>query len=140
MSISEIWRILKDILNKKERKIFLKKREIWRVHLGHNVGHEQNGSGDSFVRPVLVLQKLNQDTFVILPLTSKNKKGSFYFPIKFNENKSIVVLSQIKVLDKKRFIKKLGTLDQAQFTEVQKKSSALVYEHAVDPEGKSKKL
>ncbi len=133
MTLLDIWNVLKNKLSARGRKLFPKEREIWLVHLGQNIGHEQNGVGTGFVRPVLVLKKFSDDFFVALPLTTKKKKGAFYLEV---NDTSVLILSQIKALDKKRFVVKKGRISVQKFAEVQKKSSELLFgQLAVDPEG-----
>ena len=43
-----------------EEDFFVAKKEIWFAHLWINIGYEQNGNGEKFVRPVLVLKKLGR--------------------------------------------------------------------------------
>ena len=37
--------------------------EIWMCALGKNIGREQNGGGESFSRPMLVIKKFNNEIF-----------------------------------------------------------------------------
>lgn len=87
---------------------FINKREVWFVKMGINLGFEENGK-DQFLRPVLVLKKVG-NLFFTVALTSKGKENNFYH--KFNEielhnpkyqDSSYAILSQVKVMDKKRF-------------------------------------
>ena len=43
------------------------KKDIWWVSVGVNVGFEEDGKNDNFVRPVLVLKKFNNDMFLGIP-------------------------------------------------------------------------
>ena len=47
--------------------------------LGKNLGYEQNGSGNNFSRPVLVLKKFNNRMFWCIPLSTKQNKFDFYY-------------------------------------------------------------
>ncbi|PID34747.1 MAG: hypothetical protein CR971_01625 [candidate division SR1 bacterium] len=40
------------------KKTFINMREIWYVSLGNNIGYEEDGKGNDYKRPVLVLKKL----------------------------------------------------------------------------------
>lgn len=132
------WHKIKESLFLNTRKLYPKEREVWLVHLGSNIGSEQNGTGTEFERPVLVLKKLNNETFVVLPLTSQQKKGSFYYHL--NEE-STVILGQIRTLDVKRFIKNRKTsVSKDVFKDIIKKTSELLFgQLAADPEGKVQK-
>lgn len=106
-------------------------REIWWAHLGENVGVEQNGKGEEFLRPVLILQKFNQHHIVIIPLTTQRsqEKFSFYLNrnIKFLKQDCWLIFSQIKVLDSARLHKKMGKISVGLFTQIQKKSIEVIY-------------
>jgi mRNA interferase MazF len=49
------WNFLKQNLDKKEKTIFFKERDIWWCSLGLNIGHEENGKNTYFTRPILVI-------------------------------------------------------------------------------------
>lgn len=133
----ESWNILKIKLDMKDRVFHPKKRDIWLAHLGINVGHEQDGSGDYFQRPVVILKRLNFQTFVVIPLTSRKKTGSFYFPLYTSQKKqSIAILAQIRVLDQKRFIRKVGVVPKEKFQKLTKRIGTFLTEDASGPEGK----
>jgi mRNA interferase MazF len=95
-----------------------KEGEIWWCRVGMNVGVEIYGKGDSFSRPVLIIKKLNKDFFIGVPLTSKKKEGSWFAPVIFNEKEGVAVLSQIKALDGRRLISRIGVLNDVQFSEI----------------------
>src|SRR3989344_2420314 len=46
---------------------FPKEGEVWMCSLGRNIGFEQNGSGDNFSRPILIIKKIK-----IFPLEPRN--------------------------------------------------------------------
>ncbi len=50
-----------------------KNREIWWLYLGKNIGWEQNGSEQKFLRPVLVFRLFNSKMFFGIPMTSGDK-------------------------------------------------------------------
>ena len=52
------WNELKKHINHRRSNFFVKERQIWYVHLGHNVGFEEDGKGGDFKRPVLILKKV----------------------------------------------------------------------------------
>jgi mRNA interferase MazF len=85
--------------------------EIWWCSIGENVGVEISGKGDHFRRPVLVVRKLDQYSFIGVPITSQNKVGTWYAHIKVKNNDNYVILSQIRHIDYRRIDKILFTLD-----------------------------
>ena len=127
MSELETWFEQKEFINQKNPRLFFHPREIWFCALGKNVGHEQNGSGESFARPVLILKKFNAHTFLAVPLTTKIKERPHYY---FLENcagkEACAILSQIRLFDRKRLINRKGLLSRKDFTSIQKAISEMV--------------
>ena len=50
-------------------------REIWWCSLGVNIGFEQNGGGQTYQRPVLILKGMSKDTCYVIPLTGSSQKN-----------------------------------------------------------------
>ena len=69
---------------------YFKEREIWWASIGENIGTEMNGKNSYFRRPVLIVRKLDTYSFVCVPLTSKQKEGSWYVPITHDNRMSRV--------------------------------------------------
>lgn len=105
-------------------------REIWYCHLGENVGFEQDGKGDDFLRPVIVLRKFNNEILWAIPLTSALKDSSYYFAVSFGEGenmrKSSAILSQIRLIDAKRLAYTIGEVGKEEFEELKKKLKDLI--------------
>lgn len=120
IQILKDWFGLKLKLWHKEDKVLFKQRELWWCSLGVNLGEKIFGKGDKFTRPVLIFKKFTSNSFLGLPLTSQDKKGSWYVEIRQRGRKSCIMLNQARVLDKKRLTKRIGTLDDADFQKVQK--------------------
>ena len=102
-------------------------REIRYAYLWLNVGFEQDGKGAGFRRPVLVLKKIG-NVFAVLPMTSGGKDTKFYYriPDRYFGKASRIILSQVRVLDKARFIDKIGMLSEGDFADVKEKLKALL--------------
>ncbi len=95
------------------------KQEVWMCALGKNIGFEQNGGGDNFSRPVLVIKKLNNKMYWIVPLSSKQKPFDFYYNFKDMYNKNVsVIIAQIKLVSIKRMQRKMYVLDNVNFTQI----------------------
>jgi len=76
--------------------------------LGQNIGYEQNGTGNNFIRPVLVIKKFNNQMFWIVPLTTKQKEFDFYFNYADPNNQEVsAILAQIRLVSVKRFNRKM---------------------------------
>jgi len=102
--------------------VFFYEREVWWVHLGLNVGFEQDGTGEGFDRPVVVLKKFNPDVFLAVPLSTTDKTGKYYFHVgKVEEREATAILSQIRLLDARRLINRAGTIQADIFSELVEK-------------------
>lgn len=97
---------------------YASEREIWWCSLGINIGREQNGRGDSFERPVVILKALSPDTFMALPLSTKRRVEKFQSVITHGTIRGFALLDQVRVLDTKRLRRKIGTADQEEFAAI----------------------
>jgi mRNA-degrading endonuclease toxin of MazEF toxin-antitoxin module len=110
----------KDIHNNGKSKLY-HARELWWCSLGVNIGSEQDGSGEKYDRPILVLKGLSKQTCIILPLTSSSEKHKMRIFIgKVQGEKASVIISQIRVVDTRRLIYKIGFLDKEIFNSITK--------------------
>ena len=89
--------------------------------IGENVGFEQNGKGNSFLRPVLVYKKFSPDVFLGIPLTSQEKKGNFYHSFELKNQASTAILSQIRLFDTKRLEYLHGRISRGDFNKLKEK-------------------
>ncbi|MFA4890598.1 MAG: type II toxin-antitoxin system PemK/MazF family toxin [Candidatus Paceibacterota bacterium] len=112
------WNILKKDLQKSKNTFFFHEREIWWCSVGVNIGFEQDGRSDTFERPVLIIKKFNQDIFLGLPMTSAQKEGMYYQKIQHKDRNYTIVLSQIRLFDRKRLQRKIRILSKKEFEEV----------------------
>lgn len=77
-----------------------------------NIGNEQNGSGENFSRPVLIIKKFNNRMFWCVPLSTKQKRFDFYFNFTDpNGLKVSVILAQLKLTSIKRLKRKLYEIE-----------------------------
>ena len=113
------WIGVKEQLHNTEHKPpFFREGELWWCYVGENVGNEINGKGDKFTRPIYIFKKYDAYSFLGLPLTTKEKDGTWYSPIKFREKKQRIVLSQGRVLDYRRLKEKVGELSDGERIQV----------------------
>ena len=98
---------------------FFHEREVWWCSLGVNIGAEQDGTGKNYDRPVVVIRGFNKDIFFGVALTGKKKIGKYYFPLGLVEGReATAVLSQVRLIDAKRLVRKSQTLDETLFAEL----------------------
>lgn len=77
--------------------------DVVSVRMGKNVGFEQDGKGELFLRPVLVVRKFNKEIFFGAALSTRYKDNGFYLRIgEVGGRESVVVLSQVRLFDTKR--------------------------------------
>lgn len=126
------WHNKKSHINDIEKRPFLHEREIWFCHLGANVGFEQDGTGEDFLRPVVIVRKFNNEIFWGVPLTKSkqetNKKSEkYYFDFSFMADvKSVAILSQIRLIDARRLSRHIGGMSVGDFTKLTEKLKALL--------------
>lgn len=127
----ENWHKKKKILNEREDvdNIFFREKEVWWTALGVNIGFEQDGKGEEFRRPVLILKKYNKYLVLIVPLTTKIKKDNKYYvncSIRNDTIPRMAIISQVRPIDTKRFIDKLGVADEDSFTKIKNAIKAML--------------
>jgi hypothetical protein len=86
-----------------------------------NVGEESYGKGNGFARPVLIFKKFSGNSFLGLPLTSKEKNGNWYAPVNMGGDISWVMLNQARIFDKNRLVELIGDIKLEDFENVKKK-------------------
>jgi mRNA-degrading endonuclease toxin of MazEF toxin-antitoxin module len=124
----DTWNSQKKILHKKDEKVFYHEREIWWCSLGVNVGYEQDGTGKRFDRPVVVVRGFSPHACIIVPLTGKKKEGKYYMYLgKIEGRDATAVLSQIKNIDPRRLLKKMGMLPDDEFEKLKDKLKNLLF-------------
>lgn len=89
-------------------------------HIGENVGHEECGKGNRFLRPVIVLKKFNNRIFFGIPTSSKLKDSPFYRQIIAKGNSVSVLMSQMRLFDVKRLFYKQGKLSPNELLSLKK--------------------
>jgi len=120
------WHSIKELLHKKENKIYFHEREVWWCSLGVNVGFEEDGKNDKFERPVLIIRKFNDDMLWAVPLTSRERRGKYYYQFEYDNNKSAVILSQLRLISSKRLLRKMWMMPKKDFREVRKRIKSLI--------------
>lgn len=101
--------------------VSVKRGEIYYADLSPVVGSEQGG-----IRPVLIVQNdvgnKHSPTVIAAAITSQREKSKLPTHIELNADKcglqkdSIVLLEQIRTIDKKRLREHMGRLDEKQMS------------------------
>jgi mRNA-degrading endonuclease toxin of MazEF toxin-antitoxin module len=98
---------------------FYHAREIWWSAVGTNVGNEIDGTGREYDRPLIILRAFNAETFLGVALTGHHRSGRYYFPLgRIGDRDASANLSQVRLYDTKRLIRKIGTLEERTFHEL----------------------
>ena len=95
-----------------------KERDIWWVSVGVNVGFEEDGKNENFVRPVLIIKKFNRELFLGIPMSTKLKENKYYVPITVKNKTVSAMISQLRVFSSKRIWNKLSEMDEGDFFRV----------------------
>ena len=115
------WNEKKKNLHEKSEGRFYHVRDIWWCALGVNIGFEQDGSCENFLRPVLIIKGLSKKTCLVVPLTTSKREHEYRISIGSVTGKEAkVILSQIRVVDTKRLVEKIVMLDKMTFETIKK--------------------
>lgn len=129
------WIKLKRRISDSKKLPYFYEREIWMIYIGGNVGMEQNGKGDLFLRPVLIFRKFGKYSFLGIPLTSKEKLGKLYHEFRWGKNKrNFCCLAQLRAFDSRRLKYRMGKISVENFREIQKKVFEVENLSIIDPE------
>lgn len=121
-----VWHKTKKEIEEKEKRINFQIRDVLFCSIGENVGFEQDGRGEEFLRPIVVIKKFNNQVFWGVPLTHTDKKGKYYFSFNLNEGKSVAILSQLRLFDAKRVKYKIGMINEKDFVTLKEKTKQLL--------------
>lgn len=93
----------------------MKRGEIWLVNLDPTIGSEIKKS-----RPCVVVSpaELNDHlrTVIVAPMTSKGFAAPFRVPVTHAGRRGLIVLDQLRTVDKARMAKKLGAVSAKTLT------------------------
>jgi mRNA-degrading endonuclease toxin of MazEF toxin-antitoxin module len=102
-------------------------REVWWCTLGVNVGSEENGSGEEYRRPALILKGLSIETCLIVPLTTSAKDHPLRVAVGLIGGKQArAILSQMRVIDTKRLVRKIEYLNIDTFERIRKAAKGML--------------
>lgn len=114
------WHNLKVKIDAREQYPSFRNKEIWWFNAGINIGHEVDGKGERFTRPVLIIRKFNRRLFWGIPLTTKIKTNPFYLHFRLNGKDQCAMLTQMRLWEASRLINKIGKISDPVFEKAQK--------------------
>ena len=101
--------------------------DVFLVNLDPALGHEIQKT-----RPCLVISPgaMNRNivTVIAAPMTTKSRNYPTRVAVRFNGKDGWVVLDQIRTIDKRRLVRKLGKIEGAAITEVKSVLSEMLVE------------
>ena len=107
--------------------MMIQQYEIYVINLDPTIGYEIKK-----IRPCVVISpnemNRNIQTIIVAPMTTKSKDYPTRIKFAFQSKQNWVVLDQIRSLDKRRFIKRIGKLDNS----VIQKIKTIIKEMLVD--------
>lgn len=116
----DAWNIQKKEIDLVNSTRFYRPRDVWWCFLGLNIGFEQDGKGARYERPVLVLTAFNRHVCLIVPLTSSAKENPYHVYAGLVKGKpSWAIISQIRLVDTKRFVNRCDIIKKTHFTLIQ---------------------
>ena len=109
----------------KNSKIIARRGEIFYVNLEKGIGSEQGG-----IRPVVIIQNetgnIYSPTVIIAAITSQQHKKNIPTHVNINSEEyglnkdSVILLEQIRTIDKSRLKEKIGRLSKNDLEEINK--------------------
>lgn len=87
----------------------MKRGDIWLVNLDPTIGSEIQKS-----RPCVVISPAELHdhlrTAIVAPMTTKSRSAPFRIPLTHGGQKGLILLDQIRTVDKLRLVRKLGAV------------------------------
>ena len=103
------WNVLKKSTNFELKRVRVSRGQIWWAKVGQNIGVEIYGKHEDFLRPVLIIRPIEGGkNAIVLPLTSKTHKGSWYVGFKYRNMNETAIIAQIKSMDTSRLVDRIG--------------------------------
>jgi mRNA interferase MazF len=88
----------------------MRRGEVWLVALDPTVGSEIRKTRPCLiVSPDVLVQGLR--TVIVAPLTSRGRQASFRPQVRFKGTDGLIILDQIRAVDKTRLVRRVGRVD-----------------------------
>ena len=124
------WNEIKITIENENIIVGFKERDIFYMNMGKNIGFEQDGKGENFVRPVVIIKGFNKNMFFGIPLSTKIKEGKFYYKFQFQKKdefvENIALLSQMRLFSTKRLLNKIGVISKEDFESLKNEFKSLI--------------
>jgi len=120
------WNVKKKSTHYHAKQKFFLQREIWWCVFGVNIGREQDGGKDNFERPIVIIKRLSPDTLIAVPLSTKKRITRFQAIVTSGDLVNYGLLDQVRVIDSKRLLRKIGMVENSEFKEIKRKFMELI--------------
>ena len=121
----DLWNVKKKNVENEDGRLYTT-REIWWCRLGLNIGSEQDGSGEEFLRPCVIVRGFGPRVCMVFPLTTSLSKHPLRIQLGDVDGKAAsALLSQVRSIDTRRLVEKIGFLDKEKFNELRKNARNL---------------
>ncbi|MDE2116653.1 MAG: type II toxin-antitoxin system PemK/MazF family toxin [Patescibacteria group bacterium] len=91
------------------------------AHSGRISVPSKTDRGEAFSRPVLILRGFSDHVCLIVPLTTSKKPGRYRVSLGYlGDKESFAIISQMRLIDTKRFYKPIGRIDRDRFSFIRK--------------------
>lgn len=95
----------------------VRRGDVWLARLDPTEGREIRKT-----RPCLVVSPAEIHDFlnivIVVPMTTGSQSAAYRVPLRFAEKEGLILLEQIRVLDKRRLVRRLGTIDRKTLSRV----------------------
>lgn len=120
------WNNVKKLTNDEQPRLYTV-REIWWCRIGLNIGTEQDGKGEWYVRPCIIMRGFGPDACLVIPLTTSPRKHALRVPVGLVEgSEARANLSQMRIIDTRRLQNRIGFLEKATFEKLKKSARAML--------------
>lgn len=120
------WNNIKREINNNNKNKFFHEREVWWCSIGVNIGSEQDGKGNKYLRPVVIYKRIDSNMFLGIPLTSVLSEDKIHISFYFNYDISTALIFQVRSFDKRRLVQKIGRISMYVYNKIKKATIAFV--------------
>ena len=122
------WNRLKKIIDCKVGIPPFKERQIWWCNIGRNIGSEEDGKGECFLRPVILFRAFSETIAWVIPLTTQP------WPIDSRVHYTFVLhgmtraaeMHQLRLISTKRLDRYMDTIAFCDFQKIRKLVAGLM--------------
>ena len=121
------WNEVKKRLHTNNKTVSFHERDVWWYAAGENIGHEINGKGQRFSRPIIIIRKYGRESFFGIPLSTRKTGGRWFETIKIGEDESCALLSQSGSFSSVRLYERIGTVPKDVFGKICDRLKELIF-------------